>query len=348
MAMTKRAAPRTKKAPATADAAAPPAEASAPPAKRARRKKTPTEGSRGLPAGVLLAGPVPPEVESLARAIQEDGGSVLAIYRDPLGAHPTVLAGLPLDRVEPTPFQRDLSEAHAKKLADVIDKIGAFLDPIIAFRRPDGHYWTPNGRHRLEAMKRLGGRALVALVVPDERVAYQILALNTEKAHNVRERAIEVIRMARSLADAGSDRAEKDFSFEFEEPALLTLGLCYEARPRFSGGSYHGLLRASDAFLDLPLAEALTHREAQAARLLELDDRVTEIAAALKARGFESPFLKPFVVARLNPLRFRKGAQMAVDDVLDRMLDAARSFDVGRVRPDQIARTGGPPLEEAA
>ena len=348
MATTKRAAtPREKKAPETA-AAAPKPEAAAPPVKRARRKKGPAEGSRGLPAGVLLAGPVPPEVDALTRAIQEDGGSVLAVYRDPLGAHPTVLAGLPLERVEPTPFQRDLSEAHAKKLAAVIDKIGTFLDPIIAFRRPDGRYWTPNGRHRLEAMRRLGGRALVALVVPDERVAYQILALNTEKAHNVRERALEVIRMARSLAEAGVDRTEEDFSFEFEEPALLTLGLCYEARPRFSGGSYHGLLRATDAFLNLPLEDALARREAQAQRLLALDDRVTEIAAALKARGFESPFLKPFVVARLNPLRFRKGATMAVDDLLDRMLDAARTFDVGRVRHEQIARTGGPPLEEAA
>lgn len=328
--------------------AEPDTEEAPPSQKRPRRKKSVAAGSRGLAASVLPAEPSIPEVEGLAKAIEADGGSVLAVYRDPLGAHPVLLAGLPLERVEPTPFQRDLSETHAARLAAVLDKIGTFLDPIIAVRRPDGMYWTPNGRHRLEAMKRLGGRSLVALVLPDERVAYQILALNTEKAHNVRERALEVVRMARALAEAGTDRTEGEFAFEFEEPALITLGLCYEARPRFAGGSYHGVLRAADAFLDLPLREALTRREAQARRLVALDDRVSEIAAELKARGFESPFLKPFVIARLNPLRFRKGATMGVDEVIDRMLEAARTFDPGRVRHEQIARTGGPPLDEAA
>jgi ParB family chromosome partitioning protein len=53
-------------------------------------------------------------VTTLARTIEDDGGSVLATYRDPLGGHWQLLAGLPLDRVEPTPFQRDLSEAHVQ------------------------------------------------------------------------------------------------------------------------------------------------------------------------------------------------------------------------------------------
>ena len=42
-----------------------------------------------------------------AAAVSRAGGSVLAIFRDPLGGHWQVLAGLPVDKVEPTPYQRD-------------------------------------------------------------------------------------------------------------------------------------------------------------------------------------------------------------------------------------------------
>jgi ParB family chromosome partitioning protein len=337
---TKRAAaPRAKKTAAPKEATPKP--------RTPRKKAAAPAGPRGLEANVLVDGAPAPEVAALVDSIKADGGSVLAVYREPLGGHPIILAGLPIDRVAPTPFQRDLSEPHAARLAGVLDKIGRFLDPIIATRNDDGTYWTPNGRHRLAAMQKLGGRALVALVMPDHRVAYQILALNTEKAHNVREKALEVVRMARSLAEAGSDRSERDMAFEFEEAALITLGLCYEARPRFSGGSYHGILRATDDFLDKPLAEALEIRKQHAERLVALDDAVTKLAADLKARGFESPYLKAFVVARLNPLRFQRGAKLGFDEVLDRMMASAEKFDAGAVRADQIARAAGPPLEDA-
>jgi ParB family chromosome partitioning protein len=109
----------------------------------------------------------------LREEIERDGGSVLAVFRDPLGGLWQIFAALPLDRVEPTPFQRDLSEAHAKRLTNVIDGLGRFLDPIIAVRKKDGGFWTPNGHHRLSAMRRLGARSIVALVLPEAEVAYR-------------------------------------------------------------------------------------------------------------------------------------------------------------------------------
>src|SRR5690606_19988388 len=130
----------------------------------------------------------------------------------------------------------------------------------------------PNGNHRRGALERLGARSIVALVLPDERIAYRILALNTEKAHNVREKALEVIRMARSLAEIDPSQPEGAYALEFEEPPLLTLGLCYEARPRFSGGAYHSILRHVERFMDDPLPEALEARKRRAALLLQLDD----------------------------------------------------------------------------
>jgi ParB family transcriptional regulator, chromosome partitioning protein len=76
-------------------------------------------------------------------AIEEAGGCVVGSYKEPLGGHPVVISILPIDAIEPTPFQRDLSDAHHKRLADVINKTGRFLDPIIAVVAPRGGFWTP-------------------------------------------------------------------------------------------------------------------------------------------------------------------------------------------------------------
>src|SRR5579859_6626865 len=102
------------------------------------------------------------ELAQIAERVRKEGGLVVA-YRDPLGGHPLLVAVLPIDGIQPTPFQRDLSEAHHKRLAGVIEKIGRFLDPVIAVTAPGGGFWTPNGLHRLEAMRRLGARSITAL-----------------------------------------------------------------------------------------------------------------------------------------------------------------------------------------
>ena len=309
--------------------------------KRASRKKGAEPGSRGLEPSGLAADRAPADVAELVAAIEDDGGQVLSTYRDPLGGNWTVFAALPIEKVEPTPFQRDLSATHVGRLTDVIDKLDRFLDPIVAIRTPDGKYWTPNGNHRLHAMKNLGSKSIVALVVPQTEVAYKILALNTEKAHNVKEKALEVIRMARSLADI-ADRPESDYAMEFEEPSLVTLGACYEQRGRFSGGAYSPVLKRVEEFIDAPLSEALAVREARAAKLLELDDAVAEAVSTLKSRGFDSPYLKAFVIARVNPLRFSKSRDKADwDETVDKMLASAQKFDASKVDAGQVAKAAG-------
>jgi ParB family chromosome partitioning protein len=305
-----------------------------------KRKKKPEAGSRGLAADQVGAGKPSPEAAALGARIEADGGAALAFYRDPLGGHWQVLASLPLERVDPTPFQRDLSEAHVKRLTGVIDALGRFLDPIIAVRGPEGRYWTPNGNHRLASLRALGARAIVALVLPETEVAYKILALNTEKAHNLREKSLEVIRMARDLAPRGA-LTEKDYALEFEEASFLTLGVCYEQNGRFAGGAYHALLKRIDAFLGKPLADALEIREQRAKALLELDAEVVVAMAALKERGFESPYLRPFVVARINPIRFQRGAKAEFDETIARMLASAKKFKAEGVKAEQLARAGG-------
>jgi ParB family chromosome partitioning protein len=244
--------------------------------------------------------------------------------------------------VAPTPFQRDLSQTHVERLALVMEKLGRFLDPIVAVRNDDGTYQTPNGNHRLHALKKLSARAVTALVVPEARVAYQILALNTERAHNLKEKSLEVIRMARSLA-IDSDRAESDFAFEFEEPAFLTLGCAYEQKPRFAGSSYQPVIRRLDTFADVKLAKSLAARGEIGKLLLELDEAVNEVIAKLKERDFTSPYLKAFVVARINPIRFAKNPTGDLQSVLGKMLASAKKFDAGKVKASDVQAAAGPP-----
>jgi ParB family transcriptional regulator, chromosome partitioning protein len=303
-----------------------------------RRKKT-TPKSIGLaPADTQRSDD--PAAQQLATQVEADGGAVLASYREPFGGTPVLLTALPVDRVEPTPYQRDPSEPHVKRLMNVIETLGRFLDPIVAIRQDEG-YWTPNGNHRLQALRKLGAKTIIALLVTDPDVAFKILALNTEKAHNLKEKSLETIRMERALAASSGARVEREFTFEFDQPAFLTLGAAYEQRPRLSGGAYHPLLRRIEDFLDDPLRRALPERERRAGKLLAIDDDVAGIVQKLKARGLTSPYLRPFVVARINPIRFSTSTEFDFDDVLDRMKRAAGKFKVEKIRQEDVVRAGG-------
>jgi ParB family chromosome partitioning protein len=310
--------------------------------KKAARRKKQAAASVGLSPGETRTGTG--ATDALAALVERDGGAVLAAYRDPFGGRPVLIVSLPIERVEPTPFQRDPSDPHVKRLMTVIETLDRFLDPIIVIRRDD-RYWTPNGNHRLQAMRRLGARAVVALLIPEAEVAYQILALNTEKAHNLREKSLETIRMARALAEE-SREPEEAFAFQFDQPSFLTLGAAYESRPRLSGAVYQSVLRRIDEFLDKPLPKAVAERERRAKLVLTIDDRVTAIVEKLKARGLTSPYLRPFVAARVNPIRFSKSTSFDFDEVMEKMAASAGKFNIDRVKPEEVTRAAGPPSDE--
>jgi ParB family chromosome partitioning protein len=321
-------------------------KASRKPARRAsaaRKRLTPSRKPRGLDAAEE---PLPLDdaaVARLVRRVDEVGGAPIGAYREPLSGRPVLLAALPLDAVDPTPFQRNLSPTHAKRLAQKIDESGSFLDPIIVVEGSDGRLWTPNGRHRLAAAKVIGLKTVTALVSSDEALAFKILALNTEKAHNLRDRSLEVIRMARALAKRNARIKEEDYAAEFESPAYLTLGILYEQEGRFAGSAYFPFLRRVDRFTSRSLRSSLQQREGLAARLLEIETEVRSIVEKLKRRGFRSPYLRTLVVARINPVRRPRGRQsektpaMAIGPALTRMLAAARRFKVDSIREGDLA-----------
>ncbi len=314
------------------------------PAKRRPRKAKP--GTKGLgPAECRLEKPEGAAAE-VAALIEKAGGCVVGFYNDPLGGHAVLLSILPIDAVEPTPFQRDLSDTHHKRLADVINKTGRFLDPIIAVTAPGGGFWTPNGRHRLEAMRRLGAKAITALVVIEREIAWQILALNTEKAHNLKERSLEVIRIYRGLLEEDGSRGESSFAFYLDEASLVTLGVCYERVPRFGGGVYNPILRRLESFTDGPLRTAIKEHEKHASLVLDLEEKVSAAVKKLKERGLVSPYLRAFVVARINPLRWIKGEPPTLEEVFKTMRDRAAKFNVDKVKQQDLAGAAGPPDEE--
>jgi ParB family chromosome partitioning protein len=316
------------------------------PAKRTPRKAKP--GTRGLLPAECRLDSLPAEAEEVRARIEREGGLVLGAYSDPLGKNPLILAILPIERIEPTPFQRDLSQTHHRKLADVLDRTGMFLDPVIAVTAPEKGFWTPNGRHRLEAMRRLGARSITALVVPKREIAWQILALNTEKAHNLREKSLEVIRITRGLLGNAEDakRAEREFAHYLEEASLVTLGVCYEQNGKFAGGAYNPIVRRLEKFSEEPLSKAIKEHERHAGMLIDLDARVAEVIAKLKARGFVSPYLRAFVVARVNPLRWIQGEPPPLEEVLKTMRERAAKFNTERIKQEDLASAGGAPDTE--
>jgi ParB family transcriptional regulator, chromosome partitioning protein len=311
--------------------------------KKARRKKAEPD-SRGLAPGETRAGDEPGALRELEARIASAKGEVIGRYRDPLGGHWLALAALPVSQVAPTPFQRDLSDAHAKRLTDVLERVGVFLDPLIAVAAPESApvaFWTPNGNHRLTALKRLGAKTVIALVSPDPQLAYRILALNTEKAHNTKEKSLEAIRMARGLAEVDDSRHESDFALELEDGSLVTLGIAYEEKPRFGGGAYAAALKASDEFLEQPLRKTLALRGERAKTLLEIDERVGQIVKGLQERGFKSPYLRNFVVARIRPFRPPGKPAPDADALLEHMHKASQKFDVAKVKEGQVASAAG-------
>jgi ParB family chromosome partitioning protein len=310
--------------------------------KRRGVKLKPTEL---VPSEILIDAPSP-ELADLAAQVEKDGGRVLAFYREPLGGNALCLVALPVEKIEPTPYQRDVSDAHVRKLTVAMDKTKRFLDPLIVVHDDEhGGYLTPNGHHRLTALKELGAKSAIALLVPEKTVAYQILALNIEKAYNLREKAFEVVRLYRELARLGGEK-EEAYALEFEEPGLITLGFAYEKKARLSGGAYFPVLRKVDTFQPVKVANGIEERERRADVILAFDEAVAEAMEKLKARGFQSPYLRTFVVARVNPLRFMKGSVPPFDELFAGMTKRARGMNTDKIKPQDVARTGGAPEAE--
>jgi ParB family chromosome partitioning protein len=283
---------------------------------------------------------VPRAVAAMMARVVEDGGQALAAYREPVGGHWQVFCLLPLEKVAPTPYQRDLSPAHVKRLHEAVKKIDRFVDPIVVVSPEPGVYWTPNGHHRLRVLQKLKADTCPAILIPEPEVAFQILALNTEKAHNLKEKSLEVIRMYRALAEAEPRRGEEDYAFQFEAAHLITLGLLYETNKRFAGGAFAPLLRRVDGFLPGTFGKALPQREARAEKVRDVDVALAAVVAKIHKRGIRHPFVKNYVLARTTPLGRARKTLPTFDKALSTLLANIEGFDVDAVKYQDVQRAG--------
>jgi ParB family chromosome partitioning protein len=277
-------------------------------------------------------------VVGLAEQVSKDGGRALALYQDPVGEHWQIFCLLPITKVDATPYQRDLSPAHVKRLQECMKRIDRFVDPIVVMSPRPGLYWTPNGNHRRAVLEKLKGKMIPAILVPEPEVAFQILALNTEKAHNLKEKSLEVIRMYRGLLEEQPDAGEEDYAFQFESAHLITLGLLYEQNKRFAGGAFAPMLRRVDKFLKGPFPKTHKDREARAALVQEADEALTQVVAKLKRRGINHPYVKNFVLARSTPLTRQRKTLPSFDQTFKKLRDNLEDFDVSKVRYEDIQR----------
>jgi ParB family chromosome partitioning protein len=281
----------------------------------------------------------PSAARGLAEQVERDGGHVLALYREPVGDHWQIFCLLPLAKVEPSPYQRDLSPTHVKRLTEAVKKLDRFVDPVVALSPRPGVYWTPNGNHRRTALGKLKADYVPAILVVEPEVGYQILPLNTEKAHNLKEKSLEVIRMYRGLAEEEPTSTEESWAFQFESAHFITLGLLYETNKRFAGGAFAPILRRVDKLLKVTLRKGLEEREERAALVRAADEALVAVVAKIKKRGINHPYVKNYVLARTTPLTRARKTLPSFDQTFRKLRDNVEDFDVAKVRYEDVQRS---------
>ena len=279
------------------------------------------------------------EVQALATQVEHDGGRVLAIYQEPVGDHWQIFCLLPKEKVDASPYQRDISPAHVKRLTEAVKKLDRFVDPIVAISPEPGVYWTPNGNHRRTALQKLKAEYVPAILVAEPEVAFNVLPLNTEKAHNLKEKALEVIRMYRALATNRPTTTEEEWAFQFESPHFITLGLLYEQNKRFAGGAFAPILRRVDKFLKGSLRKGLEERDERAALVRAADEALVGAVAKIKKRGINHPYVKNYVLARTTPLTRQRKTLPPFAQTFKKLRENIESFDVAKVRYEDIQRS---------
>ena len=276
---------------------------------------------------------------ALAEQVERDGGHVLAVYQEPVGEHWQLFCMLPRDKVEPSPYQRDLSPTHVKRLAEAVKRIDRFVDPIVVVCPRPGTYWTPNGNHRRAVLDKLKADYVPAILVTETTVSFDILALNTEKAHNLKEKSLEVIRMYRALVTEEPQTTEEDWSFQFEAPHLVTLGLLYEQNKRFAGGAFAPILRRVDKYLKGKLPKTLEERQERAEMVRAADEALAGAVTKLKKRGINHPYVKNYVLARTTPLTRARKTLPPFEQTFRKLRDNIQEFDVSKVRYEDVQRS---------
>ncbi len=257
--------------------------------------------------------------EKEIKELEKDGVKVLSVYNEPYGGNKQIFAMMPIDLVKSAPFQRELSSLHVRKLADAIAKVGRFLDPIIVVKSSSGEYWTPNGHHRKEAAVMLGLKEIPVILILEEEIGRYVLAMNVEKAHTIRDKSLEVIKLYEQLLEEQPEKQEIEFEGIFESGAYVTLGMIYRQIERFHGSAYESILRRIDYLLDHPLKEAYKIRQERAQILKDVDEIAAEVVQKMREKGVNHPFLWQAVISSASPIKRKRIVEESYEEVMNKL-----------------------------
>lgn len=145
--------------------------------------------------------------------------------------------------------------------------------------------------------------------------------------------------MYRALADEHPTASEEAWAFQFESAHFVTLGLLYETNKRFAGGAFAPLLRRVDKFLKSTLRKGLDEREERAGLVRAADEALAAVVAKVRKRGINHPYVKNYLLARTTPLTRARKTLPSFDQTFKKLRENLQSFDVAKVRYDDIQRS---------
>jgi ParB family chromosome partitioning protein len=144
--------------------------------------------------------------------------------------------------------------------------------------------------------------------------------------------------MYRGLTEDAPKKGEEDFTFQFEAPHFVTLGVVYEENRRFAGGAFAPILKRVDKFLPGTFTKTLPIREERAAQVKAADAALAAVVAQLKKKGINHPYVKNYVLARTTPLSRQRKTVPSFDQALSKLIANVEAFDIGAVKYDEIRR----------
>lgn len=245
-------------------------------------------------------------------------------YREPVGKVEVEFKLIPLSELKPAPFQREISEAHVKKLSEAILKVGMFIDPLVVYEK-GGTYYVVNGQHRLEAYRNLFSEGeLPCIVIPEEKAKY-IITLNTEKSPSIKDKSTEALKIYREMLPLNvTEREILDF---ITEPCYVTFGILYERNERFPASALHSLIKRIDKPIEKPLSEAFEERKKRADRLEELyENYYLPIRNKLLEKGVNQLYVGQIIASRINPFGRKRIIEEDFDSAMDKIIERAREF----------------------
>jgi ParB family chromosome partitioning protein len=261
----------------------------------------------------------------------------LAVFKEPFFGYEQEFLVAPVDALAVISHQRKPSDFHVKRLAESMKRVG-FVTPLTCIRADDGKLIVIDGQHRLLAAKMLGAKAVPCVIIPN-KYAVKLMELNVEKTMNLREKAYVARNVYMELLSKSPQLPENDALVldSIEYPYYVTVGFAYEQNERLYGSAFESILRRVDGYTALPLQRALEERRRRASLLLQCDAELRHAIDALRAAGFDHPFIHREAVTFCSPIGRRRKVSEGFDDVMQRLLQNLRELasNPQRFRPSE-------------